>query len=163
MNRGRTLCKRHIITSSLEHSVTIKLCEHLAIRGYEITWLPVDSGGQFDPDDLESAITPETAVVSLLWANNETGVIFPVEEIAAITARKKVTLHLNAVQAAGKVPIDLETLGAQYVWLSATKEGEIEATRKTQGHQILSLHSDSGRCRKVTGIHSGRTATKAKT
>ena len=113
--------KRHIITSTVEHSATIKLCEYLATRGYEITWLPVDSGGQLDPDDLESAITPETAVVSLLWANNETGVIFPIEEIAAITARRKVPLHLDAVQAVGKVPIDLETLGPQYVSLSAHK------------------------------------------
>lgn len=113
--------RRHIITSAVEHSATIKLCEHLATRGYEITWLPVGKDGTLDPDKLETAITPETAVVSLLWANNETGVIFPVEEIAAITARKKVPLHLDAVQAAGKVPIDLEKLGAQYVSLSAHK------------------------------------------
>lgn len=113
--------KRHIITSTVEHSATIKLCEHLATRGYEITWLPVDKDGLLDPAKLEAAITSETAVVSLLWANNETGVIFPVEEIAAITARKKVPLHLDAVQAAGKVPINLSELGAQYVSLSAHK------------------------------------------
>lgn len=113
--------KRHIITSTVEHSATIKLCEHLATRGYEITWLPVDKDGLLDPAKLDAAITSETAVVSLLWANNETGVIFPVEEIAAITARKKVPLHLDAVQAAGKVPINLAELGAQYVSLSAHK------------------------------------------
>jgi cysteine desulfurase len=113
--------KRHIITSTVEHSATIKLCEHLATRGYEITWLPVDKDGLLDPAKLEAAITSETAVVSLLWANNETGVIFPVEEIAAITTRKKVPLHLDAVQAAGKVPINLAELGAQYVSLSAHK------------------------------------------
>ncbi len=113
--------KRHIITSSVEHSATIKLCEYLATRGYEITWLPVDSGGQLDPDKLETSITNDTAVVSLLWANNETGILFPVEEIAAITTRKKVPLHLDAVQAAGKVPINLEELGVQYVSLSAHK------------------------------------------
>ena len=113
--------KRHIITSTVEHSATIKLCEHLATRGYEITWLPVDKDGILDPDRLEAAITSETAVVSLLWANNETGVIFPVEEIAAIAARKKVPLHLDAVQAAGKVPINLSELGVQYVSLSAHK------------------------------------------
>ena len=113
--------KRHIITSTVEHSATIKLCEHLATRGYEITWLPVDKDGLLDPAKLEAAITSETAVVSLLWANNETGVIFPVEEIAAITARKKVPLHLDAVQAAGKVPINLAELGTQYVSLSAHK------------------------------------------
>lgn len=113
--------KRHIITSTVEHSATIKLCEHLATRGYEITWLPVDEEGLLDPDKLETAITSETAVVSLLWANNETGVIFPIEEIAAITTRKKVPLHLDAVQAVGKVPINLEELGVQYVSLSAHK------------------------------------------
>ena len=113
--------KRHIITSAVEHSATIKLCEYLATRGYEITWLPVDEGGRLDPQKLEAAITSETAVVSLLWANNETGILFPIQEIAAITARKKVPLHLDAVQAAGKVPINLEELGAQYVSLSAHK------------------------------------------
>jgi cysteine desulfurase len=113
--------KRHIITSTVEHSATIKLCEHLATRGYEITWLPVGKDGLLDPDRLEAAITSETAVISLLWANNETGVIFPVEEIAAIAARKKVPLHLDAVQAAGKVPINLSELVAQYVSLSAHK------------------------------------------
>ena len=113
--------KRHIITSNVEHSATVKLCEHLATRGYEITWLPVDRDGLLDPDKLETSITNETAVVSLLWANNETGILFPVEEIAAITTRKKVPLHLDAVQAAGKVPINLEELGVQYVSLSAHK------------------------------------------
>lgn len=113
--------RRHIITSTVEHSATIKLCEHLATRGYEITWLPVDKEGRLDPAKLEAAITSDTAIVSLLWANNETGVLFPVEEIAAITARKKVPLHLDAVQAAGKVPINLEELGVQYVSLSAHK------------------------------------------
>ena len=113
--------KRHIITSTVEHSATIKLCEYLATRGYEITWLPVGKDGLLDPDRLEAAITSETAVISLLWANNETGVIFPVEEIAAIAARKKVPLHLDAVQAAGKVSINLSELVAQYVSLSAHK------------------------------------------
>ena len=113
--------RRHIITSAVEHSATVKLCEHLATRGYEITWLPVDKEGQLDPAKLEEAITPETAVISLLWANNETGILFPVEKIAAIALEKKVPLHLDAVQAAGKVPIDLSKLNAQYVSLSAHK------------------------------------------
>jgi len=113
--------RRHIITSAVEHSATIKLCEHLATRGYEITWLPVDKGGLLDPAKLEAAITPETAVISLLWANNETGVLFPIEQIAAIALEKKVPLHLDAVQAAGKVPINLSALNVQYVSLSAHK------------------------------------------
>lgn len=113
--------RRHIITSAVEHSATIKLCEYLATRGYEITWLPVDKDGLLDPEKLESAITADTAVVSLLWANNETGVLFPIEEIVSITTRRKVPLHLDAVQAAGKVPINLEELGVQYASLSAHK------------------------------------------
>ena len=113
--------KRHIITSAVEHSATIKLCEYLATRGYEITWLPVDKDGLLDPEKLESAITADTAVVSLLWANNETGVLFPIEEIVSITTRRKVPLHLDAVQAAGKVPINLEELNVQYASLSAHK------------------------------------------
>ena len=113
--------KRHIITSAVEHSATIKLCEYLATRGYEITWLPVNQHGLLDPTKLEAAINSDTAIVSLLWANNETGVLFPVEEITAITKRNKVPLHLDAVQAVGKVPINLESLGAQYVSLSAHK------------------------------------------
>jgi cysteine desulfurase len=113
--------KRHIITSAVEHSATIKLCEYLATRGYEITWLPVDKDGLLDPEKLESAITGDTAVVSLLWANNETGVLFPIEEIVSITTRRKVPLHIDAVQAVGKVPINLEKLNVQYASLSAHK------------------------------------------
>jgi cysteine desulfurase len=113
--------RRHIVTSAVEHSATIKLCEHLDKRGYEITWLPVDSQGLLDPQAVESAIREDTAVVSLLWANNETGVLFPVEEIASITASKKVSLHVDAVQAVGKIPMNLATLGAQFVSLSGHK------------------------------------------
>ena len=70
--------KTHIVTTAVEHSATIKLCEHLARRGYEITWLPVDSLGRLDLEKLERAIRPDTALVTLLWANNETGVLFPI-------------------------------------------------------------------------------------
>lgn len=113
--------RKHIITSAVEHSATVKLCENLDKRGYEITWLPVSSEGLLDPKAVESAIREDTAVVSLLWANNETGVLFPVEEIATITASKKVPLHVDAVQAAGKIPMNLATLGAQFVSFSGHK------------------------------------------
>jgi len=113
--------KKHIITSAVEHSATVKVCEHLDKRGYEITWLPVDSHGLLDPKAVEAAIREDTAVVSLLWANNETGVLFPVEEIAAITTSKKVPLHVDAVQAAGKIPMNLANLGAQFVSFSGHK------------------------------------------
>ena len=136
--------KRHIITSAVEHSATIKLCEHLATRGYEITWLPVDKDGVLDPDKLEVAITSETAVVSLLWANNETGVFFPIEEIAAITTRKKVPLHLDAVQAAGKVPINLSELAPQYVSLGP-QTLRAEGRRSTLCEPQGSLHPAAAR------------------
>ncbi len=113
--------KRHIVTSAVEHSATIKLCEYLARRGYEITWLPVDCSGQLDLARLEESIRPDTAIVSLLWANNETGVLFPVQEIAAITHKKKTILHIDAVQAFGKMPFQLEGSGIQFVSLSGHK------------------------------------------
>lgn len=143
--------KRHIVTSAVEHSATVKLCEHLATRGYAITWLPVDPEGRLDPAALEAAITPETAVVSLLWANNETGVLFPVEEIAAVTARRKVPLHLDAVQAVGKVPINLGELGAQYASLSAHKlyapkgVGALYVNRRARHTPLLRGSQEEGR------------------
>ena len=113
--------RRHIITSAVEHSATIKLCEHLAQRGYEITWLPVDSLGRLDPDQLAALIRTDTAVVSLLWANNETGVLFPVDEIAEIVRSKKTMLHVDAVQAFGKLPLDLEKTPVHFLSLSGHK------------------------------------------
>ncbi len=113
--------KTHIITTAVEHSATIKLGEHLAYRGYEITRLPVDRLGQIDLERLERAIRPDTALVTLLWANNETGVLFPIEEIARITAAKKVPLHVDAVQAVGKLPLNVTDLGVQFLSLSGHK------------------------------------------
>ena len=113
--------KTHIVTSAVEHSATMKLCEHLARRGYGITWLPVDSLGRLDLEKLERSIRPDTALVTLLWANNETGVLFPIEEIARITNRRKVPLHVDAVQAVGKLPLSLKDLGIQFVSLSGHK------------------------------------------
>lgn len=113
--------KTHIITTAVEHSATIKLCEHLARRGYEITWLPVNSSGHLDLEKLAKAIRPDTALVTLLWANNETGVLFPVHEIAKITNEKKVPLHIDAVQAVGKLPIGASDLGVQFLSLSGHK------------------------------------------
>lgn len=143
--------RRHIITSAVEHSATIKLCEHLATRGYEITWLPVDKEGLLDPAKLEEAITPDTAVISLLWANNETGVLFPVEKVASIALEKKVPLHLDAVQAAGKVPINLSALNVQYVSLSAHKlyapkgVGALYVNRRARYTPLLRGSQEDGR------------------
>jgi cysteine desulfurase len=113
--------KTHIVTTAIEHSATIKLCEHLARRGYEITWLAVDNLGRLDLEKLERAIRPDTALVTLLWANNETGVLFPIQEIALITNRRKVALHVDAVQGVGKLPLRVNDLGVQFLSLSGHK------------------------------------------
>jgi cysteine desulfurase len=113
--------KTHIITSAVEHSATIKLCEYLARRGYEITWMPVDKFGRLDIERLESAIRPDTALVTLLWANNETGVLFPIEEIAQLTNARKVALHVDAVQGVGKLALNVGELGVQFLSVSGHK------------------------------------------
>ena len=112
---------RKIVTSAVEHSATVKLCEHLAMRGYEIVWIPVDGAGLLDLEALRAAVDEETALVSLLLANNETGVLFPVEEVAAITSAARVPLHIDAVQGFGKVPVDAAKIGAQFLSLSGHK------------------------------------------
>ena len=85
--------RQHIVTTRVEHSATLKTCELLAKRGYEITWLGVDESGQIDLAELEASIRPDTALVSLMWANNETGVLFPIAEIAEIVRRKGALFH----------------------------------------------------------------------
>jgi cysteine desulfurase len=111
--------KRHIVTTAVEHSATLRLCEALERGGHEITRVGVDSLGRLDPAWIDEAIRPDTALVTLLAANNETGVLFPVREIAAIAAKRGVLLHLDAVQALGKVPVDLR--GAHFASFSAHK------------------------------------------
>jgi cysteine desulfurase len=113
--------KRHIVTSAVEHSATIKLCEFLARRGYEITWLPVDAAGRLDLAQFEKSLRSDTAIATLLWANNETGVLFPIEEIAAIARAKKTVLHIDAVQAFGKIPLSLEGMGIHFMSFSGHK------------------------------------------
>ncbi len=100
--------KKHIITSRVEHPAVRALCAHLATQGYRITELPVDKNGVLDLENLEKSMTPDTAVVSLMWGNNETGVIFPVEAAAAMAHEKGILFHTDAVQAAGKIPLNLK-------------------------------------------------------
>ncbi|HOW56832.1 MAG TPA: cysteine desulfurase NifS [Smithellaceae bacterium] len=100
--------KKHIIISRVEHPAIKSLCSYLATQGYRITELPVDKSGLLDLENLDKALTPDTAVVSLMWANNETGVIFPVEEAAAMAQERGVLFHTDAVQATGKIPVNLK-------------------------------------------------------
>lgn len=99
--------RQHIVTTRVEHSAVTKQCESLAKRGHEITWLGVDELGRIDLEELQRALRPDTAIVSIIWANNETGVLFPVQEIARIVHANKTLFHTDAVQAVGKIPIDL--------------------------------------------------------
>jgi cysteine desulfurase len=113
--------KKHVITTAVEHSANINFGEYLEKRGYEVTYLPVDSDGHLDLGLLDKAIRPDTAIVSIMWANNETGAIFPIEEIAAICRSKGVLCHTDAVQTPGKLKIDVKALGVDFLSLSAHK------------------------------------------
>jgi len=101
--------RKHIITSRVEHPAIHVLCAQLAMQGYRITELPVDKNGLIDLENLEKNLTPDTAVVSLMWGNNETGVIFPVEKAAQMAHEKGVLFHTDAVQSAGKIPVNMKT------------------------------------------------------
>ena len=113
--------KRHIVTSAVEHSSVLAYCKALEKEGYRVTYLPVDREGLLKMADLENAITEETAVVSLMWANNETGVLFPVREIAEHCRSRGVLYHCDAVQAAGRVAIDVREVPADYLSLTGHK------------------------------------------
>lgn len=113
--------KRHIVTSAVEHSSVLNYCMGLETEGYRVTYLPVDREGLLNIADLENAITDETAIVSLMWANNETGVLFPVKEIAEICQSRGVLYHCDAVQAVGKVNINVENLSINYLSLTGHK------------------------------------------
>lgn len=99
--------KRHLVTTRVEHPAVLNLCKHLMKQGCRVTELPVNREGLLDLDQLRDAVTPYTAVVSVMFANNETGVIFPVNEIAGIVKEKGSVFHCDAVQAAGKIPMDM--------------------------------------------------------
>src|SRR6266481_4027028 len=113
--------KRHVLTTAVEHSANINFCQHLQKQGYDVTLLPVESDGTLDLHLLEKSIRPDTAIVSVMWANNETGVVFPVEEIAAICRSKGTLFHTDAVQTPGKLKIDVKELGVDLLSLSAHK------------------------------------------
>ncbi len=113
--------KRHIVTSRVEHPAVKVLCEHLAERGCRITTLDVDAHGMIDLDEYKRALTPDTAIVSLMWANNETGVVFPVEEAAQLAHERGIIFHTDAVQAVGKVPIDMRKNAIHMLSLSGHK------------------------------------------
>jgi cysteine desulfurase len=113
--------KRHIVTSAVEHSSVLNHCMALEKDGYRVTYLPVDREGLLKLADLDNALTDETAVVSLMWANNETGVLFPVKEIGEICRARGVLFHCDAVQAAGKLDVDVRKVPADYLSVTGHK------------------------------------------
>ena len=135
--------RQHIVTSTVEHSAIIKHGEALARRGIEVTWLPVDEFGQIDLADLENAVREDTAIVSLMWANNETGVLFPIEKAAEIARAKGALFHTDAVQAVGKIPINLANSKINFLSVSGHKlhcpkgVGVLYANRKSRFNSFL--------------------------
>ncbi|MDN3511739.1 MAG: cysteine desulfurase NifS [Candidatus Jettenia sp.] len=113
--------KRHIVTSRVEHSAVYNLCKYLAQNGYHVTELGVDMHGMLNLNELADAIKEDTAVVSIMYANNETGVIFPIEEIGNIVKQKGSLLHTDAIQAVGKIPINLSKSTIDLLTLSGHK------------------------------------------
>jgi len=111
----------HIITCQTEHKAVIDTCKHLEKKGLEITWLPVDSTGMINLQELEAAIRPTTILIAIMYANNETGVILPVREIGAIAKKHGVLFFTDATQAAGKIPVDVVTDHIDILTLSAHK------------------------------------------
>jgi cysteine desulfurase len=113
--------RRHIVTSRVEHPSSLSLLRHLETQGVRVTYLPVDGQGRPDLGELERALAGDTALVSLMWANNETGVLFPIAEAANLAAAKGVLFHTDAVQAVGKLPIDLRQVPVDFLSFSGHK------------------------------------------
>ena len=113
--------KKHIVTSVFEHHAVLHTCQYLEKKGFEVTYVPVSDKGMIDPEDVRNAIRDDTALVTIMYANNEIGTIQPIEEIAAICKEKKVIFHTDAVQALGHVDIDVKKQGIDMLSLSGHK------------------------------------------
>jgi cysteine desulfurase len=148
----------HIITQVTEHKAVLDTCKRLEKYGYEVTYLPVAKDGRIDPDDLRRAITPKTILITIMYANNEIGVIQPVEEIGKIAKEKGVFFHSDAVQAAGKVPVDVQKENIDLVSISAHKlygpkgVGALYVRRRNPRVQLASIIDGGGHER---GMRSG--------
>jgi cysteine desulfurase len=118
---GLTSAGEHVITSTIEHHAVLNACKHLEETGREVTSVPVDGRGLVDPDDVRRELRRNTSLISIMMANNETGVLQPVEEIGKIAAEAQVYFHTDAVQAAGKVPIDVKRIGCHALTISGHK------------------------------------------
>lgn len=113
--------RKHIITTKVEHPAVLSFCKWLSRKGYRVTFLPVDSLGRFDMESFCKSLDEDTAIVSIMYANNETGVIFPIREIGELLSERKIPFHTDAVQAVGKIPINVKELPVDMLALSGHK------------------------------------------
>lgn len=113
--------KRHIVTTQVEHPAVLGLCQHLEKKGYRVTWLSVNHDGQLDLEELRKALTDDTALVSVMVANNETGVIFPIDKIGEIVKARGIPFHVDAVQAAGRIPLNVKDSPLDLLTISGHK------------------------------------------
>lgn len=144
--------KRHIITTRVEHPAVFNFAKHLARKGFRVTFIPVDSFGRLDMDAFSKALDDDVVVVSVMYANNESGVIFPIEEIGEILKERKIIFHTDAVQAVGKLPIDVKKLPVDMLSLSGHKIhapkgiGALYLRRGTRFYPyIIGGHQENGR------------------
>ena len=113
--------KNHIVTTSVEHPCVLDTLHFLSDYGVEVTYVDVDENGGIDAEAMKAAVTDKTVLISMMWANNETGMIFPVEEVSAFAREKGILFHTDAVQAIGKLPVDLKSVEVDYLTFSAHK------------------------------------------
>jgi cysteine desulfurase len=144
--------KRHIITTRVEHPAVLNFCKHLARKGYRITFLPVNNSGQLNIDELLNALDDDTVLVTIMYANNEVGNVFPVSEIGSVLRERRILFHTDAVQVPGKLPLDMKTLPVDMLSISGHKLhapkgiGVLYVRKGTRFHPyIIGGHQERGR------------------
>jgi cysteine desulfurase len=144
--------KKHIITTRVEHPAVMNFCKHLARKGFRITFLPVNNKGQLSVEELLKALDEDTALVTIMYANNEIGNIFPIAEIAEILKERNILLHTDAVQAVGKIPINTKNLPVDMISISGHKlhapkgVGALYVRKGTRFYpSMIGGHQESGR------------------